>query len=339
MQVKRLAVVLSLGLCTAAAARGADADLVVNGSFEDGGAIAAWTSLGAGSRAVRGWRVTSGTAALVGRYWQAASGSNSLEVGSPGAGAVEQTLATVAGRRYRLTFALAGNPDGPPRIKTLVVTAGASTGRFTFDSASRTRAAMGWMRETLEFTGTGSATTIRFARVDGGAAAWYGPVIDDVAVTEPGSGTATATAAPAAATAAPVPATIVPARSTAAPQHVKTTAPVATANVFTPTGSDPYSGLWMAAYPGRSLRLYVDHHGTDVSAHAVDGGAAFPTGSVAFTGRVDHAPAVVLAKCIDADARGWHGAVIEWTGQDAFHLRVANCHAGDVLFTRLRPSP
>jgi hypothetical protein len=92
----------------------------------------------------------------------------------------------------------------------------------------------------------------------------------------------------------------------------------------------------MAAYPGKPLRVYLDHHGREVSGHAVDGNAAIPPGAIAFTGRVDHAPIVVLGKCTDADARGWHGAVIEWQGQDAFRLHIANCHAGEVLYTRLR---
>ncbi len=82
--------------------------------------------------------------------------------------------------------------------------------------------------------------------------------------------------------------------------------------------------------------MYVERRGTSVVGNTVDGDGVLPTGAVAFTGRVDAKPVVVLAKCTDADARGWHGAVIEWTAQDAFHLRVANCHAGDVLYTRWR---
>jgi choice-of-anchor C domain-containing protein len=308
MHPLRLTTVLAAALASASGAVfAAGGNPVANGGFEASGPIAAWRSLSAGSTAVSGWRVTSGTGALVGGFWHANSGANSLEVGSPGAGTIAQTIATVAGRRYRLTFALAGNPDGPPRVKTLVVSAGPVTRRFAFDVAGRSRSAMGWTAESVDFTAASGATVIAFARVDGGASAWFGPAIDDVAVTEAGSGTAV-------------------------PPAAATTAPRASAQA----GSESYGGLWAAAYPGKALRVYVERRGTSIVGNTVDGSAAIPTGAVAFTGRVDGAPVVVLAKCADTDARGWHGAVIEWSGQDAFHLHVANCHAGDVLFTRWR---
>jgi choice-of-anchor C domain-containing protein len=313
MHPLRLTVVFAFVAAAAGAALAAGGNLIVNGGFEANGPIAAWRSLSAGSSAVPGWRVTSGTGALVGGFWRASSGSNSLEVGSPGAGAIAQTIATVAGRRYRLSFALAGNPDGPPRVKTLVVSAGAAARTFTFDAGGRSRGAMGWTNESLGFTATGTATTIRFARLDGGASAWFGPAIDDVSVTEDaGSAAAPQTAVP-----------------SAAPPSV---APV----VRTPAGSEPYGGLWSAAYPGKTLRVYVERRGTSVVGNTVDGNGVLPTGAVAFTGRVDRKPVVVLAKCTDPDARGWHGAVIEWAGQNAFHLHVANCHADDVLYSRWR---
>ena len=313
MHALRIAAVLTVAVA-ASAASAAGENLIANGGFEASGPIAAWRSLGAGSTAVSGWRVTAGTGALVGSFWRANSGANSLEVGSPGAGTIAQTIGTQRGRRYRLTFALAGNPDGPPRVKTLVVSAGAATHTFTFDITGHSRSAMGWTNETLEFTALDAATTIRFARLDGGAAAWWGPVIDDVSVTDAGVPAATATRAAAPSTPPP----------TAAPRAA------------VPARGEAYGGLWSAAYPGKALRVYVERRGTSVVGNTVDGSAAIPTGAIAFTGRVDGTPVVVLAKCADSDARGWHGAVIEWAGPDAFHLRVANCHAGDVPYTRWR---
>lgn len=318
MHPQRLAAALVMVLVAAGTAAIAGSNLIANGGFEAAGPIPSWRSLSAGS-SVGAWRVTSGTAALVGAYWRANGGTNSLEVGSPGAGTVAQTIATTAGRHYRLAFALAGNPDGPPRVKTLVVTAGPVTRRFTFDVSGRSRSAMGWTPQTLDFVAAASSTVIAFARLDGGASAWWGPAVDDVSVTEAG-------AAP------PVPATTAP---TAAPAMTAAPAPAATA---APRSSvvDAFAGLWRAAYPAKALRVYVEHRGANVVGHTVDGDGAIPTGTVAFTGRVDGKPVVVLAKCSDADAHGWHGAVIEWSGPDAFHLRVADCHAGDVLYTRWR---
>ncbi len=202
------ATALATGLATAALAQGGN--LVRNGDFEAGGPVPSWLSVRAGSAAVAGWRVTSGYVDLVGRWWQPAGGGGSLEVGSPGPGAVEQSVATVAGRRYRLSFALSGNPEGPPRVKTLVVTAGPAARTFTFDTAGRTRRNMGWRTVSLDFTAVASATTIGFARTDGSQrSGWWGPAIDDVSVTAldagatPVAGAAPATSAAPAATTTP----------------------------------------------------------------------------------------------------------------------------------------
>ncbi len=103
---------------------------------------------------------------------------------------------------------------------------------------------------------------------------------------------------------------------------------------FTPSGGDPYSGLWSAAYPGKPLRVYLERHGDQVSARVVDGDGVLPTGRLAWSGRINRSPLVVLGACADADAKGWHGAVIEWLRQDAFRLHVADCHAGEVIYSR-----
>jgi choice-of-anchor C domain-containing protein len=334
MHATRLAATLALAVSTATVASAAGGNLIQDGGFEVAGPVTSWISLSAGSATVPGWRVSSGSGALVGRFFRAYEGTNSLEVGSPGAGTIEQTIPTVAGRRYRLAFALAGNPEGPPRVKQLYVTAGAMTRTFSFDVAGHSRTAMGWVRETLDFTATGATTAIRFARMDGGRTGWWGPVIDDVSVID-AAGVAPATAEPnppgPRATIAPMP------QATAAPVMRATPAPAAALpQTFKPSGNDPYSGLWAAAYPGGSLRVFLERHGNNVAAHAIDGHAAIPAGHIAWQGSVSGSPAVVLATCTDADAKGWHGAVIEWSGQDAFHLRIANCHAGDVLYTRTR---
>jgi choice-of-anchor C domain-containing protein len=154
-----------------------------NGNFEANAPRTSWLSINAGGR-VPGWRVTSGTVDVVGGYWRAYDGLGSLEVGSPGAAAIEQTIQTTPGRRYVLRFALAGNPDGSPRRKLLDVRAGTTSQRFVFDTDGKTRASMGWIVEQLPFVAVETATTIRFARPDGGATAWWGPVIDAVSVAQ-----------------------------------------------------------------------------------------------------------------------------------------------------------
>ncbi len=342
------ALVLAAGLSSTALAQGGN--LVRNGDFEAGGPVPAWLSLHAGSTAIPGWRIKAGHVDLVGRWWQTAGGGGSVEVGTPGPGALEQSVATVPGRRYRLSFALAGNPEGPPRVKTLVVSAGPTSRTFSFDSAGHTRQTMGWRTQTLDFTAVASATAIGFARTDGSPrSGWWGPAIDDVSVIPLGA----AGASPATATSAPAtsaPATLAAPTAAAASSTVTSAPPAphaAAANAspakagprsaaFAPTGNDPYSGLWVGAYPGKALRVYLERHGSQVAARVVDGSPAIPTGRLAWSGRVDRSPPVVLGACSDDDAKGLHGAVIEWVRQDAFQLHIANCHAGDVLYTRWR---
>ena len=61
----------------------------------------------------------SGSIDLIGGTWQAARGQQSVDLSGETAGAIYQDLPTVPGRRYRLRFALAGNPAGAPADKQL----------------------------------------------------------------------------------------------------------------------------------------------------------------------------------------------------------------------------
>lgn len=322
----RLAATLLLAFSTGAPAAAAGGNLIVDGGFEQYRSVPSWISLSAGSGNLPGWRVTSGAIDLVGGYFRAFEGKNSLEVGTPGAGAVEQTIPTVRGARYRLSFEFAGNPEGPPRVKRLAVTAGPMTRTFAFDITGRTRAAMGWRGESLNFVATATATVLRFARLDGGATAWWGPLIDNIRVVQSSNGrVALPTGAPAPRS---VPTPIVtPAathRAVAAPEPSRSNA----------LGEDQFSGVWTGAYPGQPLRVLLKRYGSDVIAYALDGSTAIPAGHIAWEGRVDRTPIVVRGACVDPGAKGSHRAVIEWTSQDAFTLRIAACHASAILYTR-----
>lgn len=169
----------------------ARADLVTNGSFENGTYPAGnppFATLGAGSTAITGWTVTSGSIDWIHSYWQPEDGEYSIDLSgnSPGGLAISTNLATVAGQTYELSFWLAGNPDGPPTIKPLTVTVGGVNYMFTFDETGHSRPAMGWQHETLTFIATGT-TSLQFTSTSGSA---YGPALDNVSVSEvpePGS--------------------------------------------------------------------------------------------------------------------------------------------------------
>jgi len=176
------AVVGSLALAGSALAAFAG---VTNGSFETGTHSGApFDTLSVGSTNLTGWTITSGTIDWVNSYWQAKDGSKSLDLSGTGSGAISQTLATTIGKNYVVSFALSGNPDGGPAVKTLVVSAtGGATTTYTFDTgiAGNTHADMKWAAKTYSFTATSASTVLAFTSATAG---FYGPALDNVVVSE-----------------------------------------------------------------------------------------------------------------------------------------------------------
>ncbi|MBC5806723.1 MAG: choice-of-anchor C family protein [Candidatus Eremiobacter antarcticus] len=157
-------------------------NLIANGSFEDGRDPAAWRALDTGSPDIAAWRVASGRIDYIGSYWAGSDGRRSVDLdGTPGPGVITQKVPTQAGRRYLVRFDLAGNPEGPPAVKQLRVSAGAQSSLFTFDISGHSTASMGWQPQQFQFTATSAQTTLQFQSMDG-TSSWNGPVVDNVAV-------------------------------------------------------------------------------------------------------------------------------------------------------------
>jgi choice-of-anchor C domain-containing protein len=160
-------------------------NLLVNGGFEqgpnpegDGGFV----TLNEGSTAIPGWTVTRGGIDYIGVYWQHAEGGRSLDLNGLARGGVAQTLETTKGRRYRVTFSMAGNPtpgQGETAVKTLGVSAGGSSTVFTFDTSGRNTWDMGWVTRTWDFVASADHTTLEFYSLSGQAC---GPALDNVSV-------------------------------------------------------------------------------------------------------------------------------------------------------------
>lgn len=111
-----------------------------DGSFETPLAPAGgFTTLGAGS-SIGPWTVTYGTVDLIGAgFWAAADGDQSVDLSGYWSGAVAQTFATQPGTRYLVSYALAGNPAGPPTVKTgQVQVNGVDVQNFSFDTTGKT---------------------------------------------------------------------------------------------------------------------------------------------------------------------------------------------------------
>ena len=88
--------VVAFALVAVAAPGRPPANLLVNGSFEEGpDDIGEYKSLDKGSEEIKGWKVTRGQIDLIGTFWTSADGKRSLDLhGSPGYGGVEQSFKT-----------------------------------------------------------------------------------------------------------------------------------------------------------------------------------------------------------------------------------------------------
>src|SRR5581483_7215779 len=152
-------------------------ELVENGDFERPGIT------GPGDWHPGDWN-GAGSVDLLPWPWPAASAAQAIDLNAATTGAIGQTLATVAGGTYNLTFAYAGNPDlfcGPQGIKRFeVLWGGASLGVFEFDTTGHSLDDLGWVRAARSVTATAASTELRFASQTAGCA---GPTLDDIAVT------------------------------------------------------------------------------------------------------------------------------------------------------------
>lgn len=170
---------LVLGLALGGAAQAAPFQ---NGSFETGPSAGSFLSLPAGDTQITGWTVTGAGIDYIGSYWVSADGSHSLDLSAGAAGGVEQSFDTTAGRRYRVSFAMAGNPACAPAVKTMQVQAsGGAAASYTFDTTGHDLANMGWATQTYTFTATGSTSTLSFTSLTDTAC---GPALDNVVVSD-----------------------------------------------------------------------------------------------------------------------------------------------------------
>ena len=187
MKISTLLIAASL---VAAAGSANAANLIVNGGFNNGGTVAApgggFTTLGTGSTAMTGWTVTSGDIDWIQGYWQSADGDGySVDLNGNNPGAISQTINTVAGQSYQITFDLSANPDSTVDMTRIaVVGANGTIGTATYTlTAANSKANMLWAPYTLDFTADSASTVISFTSGDNtGTDCCYGAALDNVAV-------------------------------------------------------------------------------------------------------------------------------------------------------------
>lgn len=157
---------------------------LINGSFEDGGAIGAgsFETLGTGDTSITGWTVLSDGVDYIGSYWQASHGARSLDLSALTSGGVAQSVhGFEAGKRYRVTFDLSVNPDGGNDLKTLIMSAtGGVPATYTYlRTAANTTANMLWSVQTYDFTATGAMQMVQFRSQELNAS---GMTLDNVSI-------------------------------------------------------------------------------------------------------------------------------------------------------------
>lgn len=160
------------------------ADMIQNGSFESASVNpgSGFSTLYGGSTSITGWTVLGGSIDYIGGYWKASDGERSLDLNGNAQGGVEQSINTVIGNTYMVSYDLASNTDGSPTIKYLNVNAAGistQTVSFSFDKTGHTRSNMGWVTESWTFVADDTITKLQFISGITGA---YGPALDNVKV-------------------------------------------------------------------------------------------------------------------------------------------------------------
>lgn len=164
----------------------ASQNIVRNGSFERPVAPVGGILTFFGGQTFDGWRVRHHSIDLIGEgYWEHAAGKQSVDLSGNARGGIGQTLQAVAGQNYTLRFALAGNPDGLPAMKTMrVIWEGIVVADLDFDTTGHSREDMGWTYYEFSVVANSSSPHLRFLSMTAGP---NGPAVDDVTVTPVGT--------------------------------------------------------------------------------------------------------------------------------------------------------
>lgn len=167
--------------------------LIVNGSFEDAPPVRTFVNMVAGASPLEGWQVTGSDIDVVGAAsWPASHGVNSIDLDGYGQSrtsspvvqsGIAQSFRTTPGTRYLVTFDMAGNPMGPPAVKSMRVSAGDQSMEFTFDTTGKSGRHMGWLAKSWTFTATGVTATLEFRSLSVSPLTRFGPAVDNISVT------------------------------------------------------------------------------------------------------------------------------------------------------------
>ena len=156
-------------------------NLLSNGGFENPVAQYPFTTM-TGDQ-LTGWSIDSGSIDLMHGGWLPHSGAQSMDLSGISPALISQTIDTVPGYMYDLTFWIAGNPD-KQEVKTLGVywDGNELSPTITFDSTGHSTNDMGWRLVTIShLKASKSSTEIAFIDLQPSNDP-YGVALDDISV-------------------------------------------------------------------------------------------------------------------------------------------------------------
>jgi len=178
---------LTVALALTSFASAADANMLVNGSFEQPG-----TGCHGMTTTLPGWSVSKGNIDLVDAVCSEivpAAGAYLVDLlGTGSAGTISQNFATTVGRTYSVGFSFGGNPqwqylgypnDSPVKSMNALID-GDIAATYSIDTTGQSYIDAGWTYRSFDFTATSAATTLAFASLN--LSGVYGPLLDGVTV-------------------------------------------------------------------------------------------------------------------------------------------------------------
>jgi Protein of unknown function (DUF642)/PEP-CTERM motif len=167
----------------------AHAVAIVNGSFEGTNPSNSFDTVSS----LQGWNV-GGTVDLIGSYWTAQDGNNSIDLSGNGPATLSQTVnGLAAGTSYVVSFFISGNPDNQgntPATKTATLTLGGSSFPVSYTViGSNSSSNMQWQQVSYTFLAGSSSALLSLAGSPANGP--YGLAVDNfsiaAAVPEPAS--------------------------------------------------------------------------------------------------------------------------------------------------------
>jgi choice-of-anchor C domain-containing protein len=166
-----------------AASTTTSANLVLNHSFEH--PRCGICTFNAGNPWLGHW-VVGGNSVDVVSSWQAAVGSQSVDLSGAASGSLTQNVPTAAGTTYTLSWYVAGNPEGGATVKVMnVYWNGTLVRTCKFNITGHTDAYMGWVRRHITVTATGPTSSVEFADATSNSGP-YGAALDGVSLVPAG---------------------------------------------------------------------------------------------------------------------------------------------------------